>query len=280
MWWPGKRKNKRSRAAVQEVERFDLPSFPKVAMEALRALRRPGTEPGRVADIIMHDPGLSARLLATVNSPAFALRHDVRNVHHAVALLGPSQIECLLITASLREALPNSNPEGFDRSRFWHTAARRATLAARLADQLAPAMRSEAFTAALLADMALPLLLESRGGDYAAVLNPAEPEAEPLEAREKARFGWDHAEVAAEMCRKWRFPDALTEAIEGHHRADLGIEAVDIVADLSDLGEDGEDLRADLGQQLAQTAGLDEDVAHAMVHGSFDDAEAIARLFA
>jgi HD-like signal output (HDOD) protein len=37
-----------------------------------------------------------------------------------------------------------------------------------------------------------------------------------LEA-EKQILGFDHAEIAAEICTHWKFPESLTQAIQYHH---------------------------------------------------------------
>ena len=58
-------------------------------------------------------------------------------------MLGKNQLESMLICCAVNQALPRDNVEGFEASRFWTAAARRAAIAARLADLIDPATRSE-----------------------------------------------------------------------------------------------------------------------------------------
>ena len=103
-----------------------------------------------------------AQALQIPSHEAFALRHKVRGVHHAVSLLGRSQLESMLISMAVRDTLPNSAKRGFEPRRFWTTSARRACTAAALADRIDPSTRSESFTASLLQDMAVPVLSHRR----------------------------------------------------------------------------------------------------------------------
>jgi HD-like signal output (HDOD) protein len=96
-------------------------------------------------------------------------------------------------------------------------AARRAAVARSLAQALCPAEASAQFTAALLADMAIPLLALRMGGEYTELLGRAEAGAGELGTLELEAFGWHHAEVGAWMCEQWELPDGMTRCIRAHH---------------------------------------------------------------
>ena len=80
-----------------------LPSFPSVVLAALEKIRDVDASLGEAADVMAADPGLTVRLIDTVNSAAFGLRHTVRSVQHAATLLGRSQVEAMLISLAVRE---------------------------------------------------------------------------------------------------------------------------------------------------------------------------------
>ena len=83
-------------------------------------------------------------------------------------------------------------------SRFWRAAARRATLARVFAQHMHAATQAEAFTAALLLDMAVPLLAGVDSGGYAVLLDRwhADGAADPV------------AGVQARPCEKTTTPAA------------------------------------------------------------------------
>lgn len=216
------RRKKRSAAELmRELGDADLPVFPAIVTGALSAIRDEQADLGPAVDGLAADPGVSVKLLSTVNSAAFGLRHEVRSIHHAAALLGRNQLESLLICCAVNQALPRVTTRGFDPSRFWTAAARRAAIAARLADLIDPATRSESFTAALLEDMAIPLLAQRRTEEYDPVLiEHHAPDGPSLIDLEHGRFDWDHAQIGGAIAESWDFPNALAVTIGAHHDED------------------------------------------------------------
>lgn len=213
---------------------YELPSFPEAVLRALSKLRDASAEPDAVARAIAVDPGLSVRVLSVVNSPAYSLRHAVKNLDHAIKLLGRSQVEALLISAGVSQTMPKRAIGGYQPKSFWRAAAERASIAQSLAARLHPRTKSESFTAALLADMAVPLIAKAKGGVYAAILATYLEETSDLVDLEREAFGFDHAEVGARLCESWEFPDLLRTAVGAHHdsTSDLGLPAVNAVAHL------------------------------------------------
>ena len=141
--WFAKRKTDPKRVLDQVLGKFELPSFPVVVAEAMRQLRDPDQSLSDIATGLQRDPKVTVRILNLANSPAYSLRHPVRNVQHAVSLLGRSEVEALLLSVAVRGALPKT-PRWFDDARFWQASARRAASARALAVKLHPSTASEA----------------------------------------------------------------------------------------------------------------------------------------
>src|SRR5690606_36901808 len=139
---------------------------------------------------------VSAQLLRVTNSAAFSLRHRIESVEHAVSLLGRTEVEALLIAAVARGALPQRPRPGFAPIRFWKAAGRRAAAARALASVLHPETRSESFTAALLQDMALPVLSEIMRRSYGALAMKSYVSGIDLAQLELNELGWTHADAA------------------------------------------------------------------------------------
>jgi HD-like signal output (HDOD) protein len=260
---------------------FELPSFPSIVMNALEIVRDADAPLPAIADVVSTDPGLSVRLLSTVNSAAFGLRHRVKSVHHAVSLLGRSQLESMLISIAVGEALPRDPVPGYEPGRFWVTSARRAVVARALADRLDPSSRSESFTASLLQDMAVPVLCRQRGREYGQLLEHWHQSTEDLAGLERQEYGWDHAGVAAGMCDEWNFPERQACAIAAHHSTDdEGPEPLPAVGLVSVLREVDEQLGV---EQLVENAhrrfGMAKDEVAELVQSSFETAAEISELF-
>jgi HD-like signal output (HDOD) protein len=66
----------------------ELPSLPIVAQKVLHTASHRSATVQELADIIMMDPSLTAKVLRVVNSSFYGLRSQVTTVTHAIALLG------------------------------------------------------------------------------------------------------------------------------------------------------------------------------------------------
>lgn len=261
---------------------YELPSFPSVLVSALEKVRDPDSSPREIGDTVGADPGLSVRLLGTVNSPAFGLRNRVRSIDHAISLLGRDQLESLLISMAASRSLPSKPARGFEPSRFWSTAAKRATTARALADRIDPSTRSESFTASLLQDLAIPLLSHRKGDEYGALLEQWHHGGDDLASMERSEFGWDHAELGGAICERWHLPERQARAIAEHHDQSgdepPALHAVRLVSVLRETGEEAgiegliEKARDEYGVPADETAEL--------VRQSFEDAQAISKMFA
>lgn len=259
---------------------YQLPSFPVVIMSALEKVRDADAPQAQIAELVASDPGLSVKLLTTVNSAAYSLKHKVNNIDHAVSLMGRSELESILISMAVHQLLPVDTDALFDGKNFWRIAARRAALARVLADHIDPSNRSESFTAALLQDMAIPVLAQQRAQEYGPVLEYWYETGADLASLEREKFGWDHAVVAMWMCDDWGFPTAISEAIGAHHGSDgelVALPAVSLVSSLS--GQDSTDGIDILIQRAHEEYGLPKEQLAELVESSMSAAEEISQMF-
>lgn len=195
---------------------YELAPFPMLISQALQQIGDPDFDLGSVAELLKQDPATTVRLLGLVNSAALSRGRTITNVHQATVIVGRNQLESLLISLAVKSALPSPNAPGFDRSRFWLAAARRATIAGRLSAAVDPSRRSDNFTVALLQDMALPVLVERADG-YSNTLLDWHESATDLAVLERAAHGWDHGQIASLMASAWGLPTELVDFLRDHH---------------------------------------------------------------
>ena len=261
---------------------YELPSFPAVLLQARKLLRDDDASNTQIGDCLVQDPGISVRLLKTVNSAALGVRRRVDSVEQAVAMLGRAQVESLLITHGVNAALPKPKRGEYDGRQFWLTAARRATLARSLAARLHPATAGQSFTASLLQDMAVPVLVDVYKDRYEPVLRACHAGEGQLGALERDEFGWDHAVVGSWMCEAWSFPDLLTVSIADHHGSDLPeLEAPPAVRAVALLSGEASANDADrLIAYLESEANMEADEVRGLLEAANEDAAELAQLFA
>jgi HD-like signal output (HDOD) protein len=200
--------------------KMDISPLPAVAMRLSEICRQPDCDVSEVARLMASDVGISAKVLHTINSARFGMRHQVADVRQAISLLGLKRISSLVTAVAVAEYLPTQAP-GFDRVAFWQASIQRAVFAERLATLIAPGLEAEAFTGALLQDMALPILLDRWTKHYLPIFRQAEMLDKPLIDVEQEMLSWDHAQAGGWMARNWGLPDVLVCCV-GLHHADAG----------------------------------------------------------
>jgi len=196
---------------------YELQSFPAAVMEALGMLRDPHSEVKDIADQIQMDPGMNIKILRLVNSPAFGLVTKVANIHHAVTILGRSRLESILLTYAVATTIP-PKLDCMEASLFWRVSARRACLAKHIALHLHAATQAESFTAALLQDLAIPLISEGKRQLYTDLLKKwHEDKDADIHVMEQELLGYSHPTIGALIAEGWGLPEYLIHAIAGHH---------------------------------------------------------------
>ncbi|MBU1342607.1 MAG: HDOD domain-containing protein [Proteobacteria bacterium] len=260
---------------------YQLPSFPAVVMQILQKIRSPYSSASDVAQSLSLDPGLSVRLLGIANSAAFSPINKVENLTQAIALVGMSQLESLVLGVGVAKGIPKQMCQWHDPAAFWLTSARRAMLAHALAQILCPAKESECFTAAFLQDMALPFLACHRSEEYDSIFKKWHLEGGDLAQLEREVLEWDHAEVATWICSEWGLPENIALAIKNHHTATVeeDHETLGPVRLVSILRED--DSNDGVDEMIARAEELyniSPDKMQSIIAPSFEQAKDLARM--
>lgn len=258
---------------------YELPTFPRIVNEAISMISSADVNLSDVGELLGKDPGVSARLLKMVNSAAFAPRRPIESVTQAVTMLGRNPVESLLISIAVKRSLPQDPGNGFDNHEFWVMSARRAAMAAEIAGRTDPPSRSSTFTAALLLDMAIPVLA-GRQDQYMATMAESGQVGSVLCELEEARFGWTHAEVGSWMGATWEFPEHLVDLIADHHNleSEEGPVPVASLVSLLDPPEDQERLDA-LVELVDRYYGIQPDEVVQMIADSRVEALSVAAMF-
>jgi putative nucleotidyltransferase with HDIG domain len=192
----------------------DLPPLPKVAYRALRLLSKPEFNMKELGEILSVDQALTSTLLHWANSSYYGLRYPVSTVHQAVTYLGEVTVRSLVLTASLANYMDRPIPGYFlDRGELWKHSIGIAVAAKLLTKKINKTLGEEAYTAGLLCDIG------KLAFDVSLRKLTIMPEwaSRPFPELEADFLGIDHAQLGAEIARKWGFPEALQEAIAYHH---------------------------------------------------------------
>ncbi len=193
-----------------------LPVLPQAVSRVVEEVNKDEPNVAVLEDIIAAEPEFSVKVLTTVNSSLFALRAKVTGVRHAITLLGFDRIRSVILSYSMLEALPDPEGDLFDHEAYWTDTLLRSLLARAIAQRVRPGEEEEAFTAMLISDVAVPVLLTTWRKYYEPILEDWKDSKRGLAKLERDAYGWDHAQASAWILQKWDFPEKLV-CLTGAH---------------------------------------------------------------
>jgi len=189
-----------------------LPTIAKVMQELIISLNDDDVEVAHLVALISADQVLSAHVLRMANSAYFEVPYTVGTVTDAVAKLGFTNVRSLVISIGLTGSFKNI--PGIESRQFWRHSLHTALVSRHLAAQVA--IRPDlAFTVGLI--HAIGELVMHLG--MPREMAPVDASIGLLDsnrlATEQDAFGYTHADVGAELARRWKFPAVFSKAIAG-----------------------------------------------------------------
>lgn len=207
-------------------KRVEIPALPATAARLVTEVHAPDPDMDRIVHLITSSPETSIKVIRTVNSSLFSPRTPILSIRHAVSLLGLRHIRPIVLGLALVENLPRPEGHLFDHRSFWSDSLVRALFARTLAVRARLRDVEETFTAMLIADIALPVLLKGWGEYYAPVLERWQGESIRLSVIEREVFRWDHAQAGAWILQSWGFPEELICFVGMHNASLADIQAI------------------------------------------------------
>ncbi len=189
-----------------------LPTIPKVMQELITSFNDEDVAVARLVALISSDQVLSANVLRMANSAYFEVPYTVGTVTDAVAKLGFTNVRSLVISIGLTGSF-KSIP-GIDARQFWRHSLHTAVVSRHLGAQVA-IKPDLAFTVGLMHAIGELVMHLGMPQEMQAV-DAAQRLLDPNRlATEQATFGYTHADVGAELARRWKFPTQFSKAIAG-----------------------------------------------------------------
>lgn len=199
----------------------DLPPLPQAAMKILHLIEDPDSTMAQLAQVLRLDEALLGRVLTWANSPFYGGLSKVHTAEQAMMRLGMSTLRQLVLTTSTINLLGRPlRGYAMIRGELWRHSIAVAAGARHVMAQHSRNMQDQAYVAGLLHDVGKLVFdafvqqtdfwdLSEQNGDGRDGPSFDEIEADLL--------GMDHAQLGAEVGRRWNLPDDLVEAIAYHH---------------------------------------------------------------
>jgi len=193
----------------------NLPPLPQAAQKALALIRDPNSNMASVSAVLEKDHILTSLILRMANSVYYDLTYPVSTVQQAAVILGQSTIQSIILAASVAPYLERPIPGyGLDRGEMWRHSIGIAAGARIIAEPFGRELAETAYHAGLLCDigkLAFEFLLRKEN------LKLANWKSMSFEDLESKYFGINHADLGAEIAKRWRMADPIIAAIHFHH---------------------------------------------------------------
>lgn len=251
---------------------IELPSMPATLASIMRLVRDPNANAQRLADAVLMDQSLTAKVLRLANSAYFRRKKAVGTVSEAVLTMGFEYIRNLAASASVVDALlPRRAFPLLDWRRVWRHSVMCAVAAEAISDFQAGGRRHRdemAFVGGLLHDIGKLAIARVEPTKFLAVLQACHDEGKSMIAVEHKILGTNHATVGKMLAECWGLPGNLVAAIGWHHAPYCALHYADAArltyaADMLAERLNGPCIRgicADVSlQRIAEAAGLDPD---------------------
>lgn len=203
--------------AEQMVAKIDdLPTIPAVANQVLQLLDQPDVEIEQVADLMLSDQVMTARVMKMLNSPVYKPASEITSLKRALVYLGLRHIRELALTTSFISAF-EIDAGAFNVTDFWEHSFGVGMVAKIIAAKVGYRDLEKAYISGIIHDLGVVFLSNYKRDDFLAVLDSIKDRPVKLADEEIRKFGTSHCEIGFCMARKWNFPEVYCEVIACHH---------------------------------------------------------------
>ena len=197
----------------------DLPTLPNVVIRLQETFGDENAGAAQIADIIEHDPALTARLLRVANSAFYSSGDQAVSVFQAIQRLGLSEVKaaCTLL-AVVR--IFSEGKGGLEHRILWEHSVAVGATARRLWWHLSPstsAQSDELYVAGLLHDVGLLVLDQFFPEYFQKTLRLQQKSGKPLWECENRMLGMNHGDIGGVILGHWSISKLVSEIVGAHH---------------------------------------------------------------
>jgi len=205
----------------QLLARLDkVPTVPSLYVELMEKLQDPEIDADAIAETVLKDPAMTAKILRLVNSAFFGLGREVSSPTDAVTYLGVDTVKSLVLSIHAFSQFNDARLGTFSIDALWTHSQTIAGAAKEIAqaEVAGPKVMDEAFVSGLLHDIGKLVLASNFPDDYDAVMQESGGRTSVLLDAERRTFGADHAEIGGYLLGLWGLPGPVVETIALHHQ--------------------------------------------------------------
>lgn len=193
-----------------------LPTIPIVATKVLELVDKPEIEINDVAELILSDQVMAARVIKMVNSPVYKPQHEIRSVKRALVHLGFHRIREIALTCSFMEAFDGKDGV-FNIRTFWEHSFGVGVIARIIAQRVRYPDPEKAYILGVVHDIGEVFLSYYMKEEFQAIVDRINGTTMTFIEAEKEMLGTTHCEIGVCLGQNWNFPPDYCDTILFHH---------------------------------------------------------------
>ncbi len=196
----------------------DLPTLPNVVLKVNNLLKDHDSSIQELGKTIETDQAMVTKILRLVNSTFYGFRSKIRNISHAIIILGFNNVRNALVSVSIIKSFAEKKGfEGFEIKDFWRHSIAVAVISKYLSEESKLDSPDDCFVAGLLHDIGKVVLSQYFTELFGLVWKSIQEDGLSFYEAEKKLLPANHVQIGAHLAKKWRFPASLIESITYHH---------------------------------------------------------------
>jgi putative nucleotidyltransferase with HDIG domain len=233
----------------------ELPPMPQVIIKTQEVISDSKADAKKIAEVIETDQSIATKVLKVANSAYFGMSGKISSISHASVVLGHKILEEIVTLAGAEGILAGKLPGyGYDSKDLWKHSLAVAFASKIIANSKNPELVKEAHMTGLIHDVGKIILDGYIVEKKAEIESFMEKEEKTFFEAESQYLGFNHADIASDVCKKWNFPESINIAIKHHHQPGGSdgnelcyiLHMADYVAILSGIGYDSDDILCEL----------------------------------
>jgi putative nucleotidyltransferase with HDIG domain len=203
---------------LQELLQSSLPTDSNIVGNVVRIIYNQKSSANDLAEVILRDPPLTAKILKAANSAFYGSAISIRTLRRAVVTLGFETIKELVTAVTMSQFFFGSKQSGeLDRLGLWVHSIGTAKAAQLICTRMGIGRPDVVYTVGLLHDIGKIVLALLFPEHYQKVINLAKETNCRISLAEQKILNTNHCMVGKVLCEIWSLPEDISNAVFFHN---------------------------------------------------------------
>ncbi|MGD2092843.1 MAG: HDOD domain-containing protein [Candidatus Aminicenantes bacterium] len=214
-----------------------LPTLPELFDQLKKMMENPFITNKKIADLIMKDQAMAAKILKLSNSAIYGKRQEITNLSYAITFLGATTIRNLILQISLVRLFKLADDEipDFSIKTFWEHSLGTAYFTAAIVKKLKLPPHDDYYITGLLHDIGKLVIYQFYPQQFGEIVKKQLHDRSAADEAEEEILGVTHQDVGTFLAEKWEFKTDIIAAIRDHHKCLPSLSLHAAVVRISDL---------------------------------------------